>query len=68
MQYLSLILTYLGRGIMSDSKEEAGCDAMGEFFHQFGPLDDIYVRILFEVLLEELYGINSQENENEKTN
>ncbi len=41
---------------------------MGEFFQQFGSLDDVYVRILFEVLLEELYGVRFQEDDNEKTN
>lgn len=32
---------------------------MDAFFHQFGPLDDVYTRVLWEVLLEELYGIDS---------
>ena len=39
----------------------AGTDAFKSFFQQFGP-DDIYTRIIVEVLLEELL-LNSRQKE-----
>ena len=59
MQYLSFTAAYVGSFIMTDPNERAGVEAMDAFFHQFGPLDDVYTRVLWEVLLEELYGIDS---------
>ena len=36
----------------------AGVDAFGKLIHQFGPLD-VYSRVLWEVVFEELFEINS---------
>lgn len=36
-----------------------GKQAMGEFFGQFG--NDIYAKILLEVLFEELYGVGPED-------
>ena len=45
-----------------DQDKKAGVDALSDFFKQFGP-PDVYNKILLEVLLEELFGINSDDKE-----
>jgi hypothetical protein len=46
---------------MNDQKdEEKGLEALQTFFQQFGPLEDIYSKIFWEVFLEELYEIKSE--------
>ena len=50
---------------MNDPELKQGVDALNGFFTQFGPLDDVYTRVFWEVFLEELYGINSDDVEEE---
>jgi len=40
-------------------KAQAGVSAFNEFFSQFGPPDDVYTRVLIEILLEELFSADS---------
>jgi hypothetical protein len=65
MQYLFLIFAYVGRGTGMNDPNKEGVEALGSFFNQFGSLDDVYTRVFWEVLLEELYGINSSSEEEE---
>lgn len=53
---MSLALAYCGKGNgMNKPRDEAiaGTDAFRVFAQQFGP-DDVYTRIILEILLEEL--------------
>lgn len=67
---MSFILAYSGKGIgMSKHQDEAGVatDAFKAFAQQFGP-DDVYTRIILEVILEELFNVPSNLTEEIKEN